>query len=108
MDFSLYSPINKNAEWKFSNSFQSGWNTANFADGSWTSFIAGTSTQQSAGTVYFRKTFTGVTGMAAVDAQFLYSHGIVAYINGVEIFRDNMPAGDVSQGNDGFGIVRCC
>ena len=26
VDFSLYSPINKNAEWKFSNSFQSGWN----------------------------------------------------------------------------------
>ena len=103
VDFSLYSPINKNAEWKFSNSFQSGWNTANFADGSWTSFIAGTSTQQSAGTVYFRKTFTGVTGMAAVDAQFLYSHGIVAYINGVEIFRDNMPAGDVSQGTMASG-----
>ena len=103
VDFSLYSPINKNAEWKYSNSFQSGWNTANFADGSWTSFIAGTSTQQSAGTVYFRKMFTGVTGMAAVDAQFLYSHGIVAYINGVEIFRDNMPAGDVSQGTMASG-----
>ena len=41
--------------------------------------------------------------MAAVITQFQYGHGIVAYINGVEIFRDNMPAGDVSQGTMASG-----
>ena len=103
VDFALYSPINMNADWKFTDNFQAGWNQYNFADSAWTTVTLGTSAQQSVGTQYFRKTFVGVTGMAAIDAQFLYSHGIVAYINGVEIFRDNMPAGEPSQGTMASG-----
>ena len=103
VDFALNSPINKNDEWKFNNSFMGGWNQYNFADSNWSAFVCGTTSQQSVGTQYFRKTFAGVSGMAAIDAQFLYSHGIVAYINGVEIFRDNMPAGEVSQGTMASG-----
>ena len=103
VNFALYSPINKSADWKFTSNFQSGWNQYNHAETGWTDITLGAPAQQAAGTQYFRKTFAGVTGMAAVDVQFMYAHGIVAYINGVEIFRDNMPAGDVSQGTMASG-----
>ena len=97
VNFALYSPINKNAAWKFSSSFQAGWNQYSFADSAWTEMTLGSTSQQASGTQYYRKTFAGVTGMAAIDVQFLYNQGIVAYINGVEIFRENMPLGEPSQ-----------
>lgn len=102
-DFALYSPIMKNAEWKFTSTFEGGWNQYNHADSAWTSVTLGSTTQEVVGTQYFRKTFAGVSGMAAVITQFQYGHGIVAYINGVEIFRDNMPVGEVSQGTMASG-----
>ena len=94
--FALYSPISKNGEWKMEFNFQSGWNQFSFDDSAWSSYTHGSTTQQSSGTLYFRKTFAGVTGMAAVDIQFRYAHGILAFINGVEVFRDNLPSGAVS------------
>lgn len=97
VNFALYSPIHKNAAWRFSSNFQANWNQFSFDHNSWTEMTLGSTSQQAAGTQYFRKAFAGVTGMAAISAQFLYSHGIVAYINGVEIFRDNMPAGEPFQ-----------
>ena len=103
VNFALYSPISKNASWKFSNNFYGGWNQYSFAESGWTDVTLGSVTQQASGTQYFRKTYAGATGMAAVDVQFLYSHGIVAYINGVEIFRDNMPTGEPSQGTMASG-----
>ena len=103
VNFALYSPISKNASWKFSNNFYGGWNQYSFAESGWTDVTLGSVTQQASGTQYFRKTYAGATGMAAVDVQFLYSHGIVAYINGVEIFRDNMPTGEPNQGTMASG-----
>ena len=94
--FALYSPISKNGEWKMEFNFQSGWNQFSFDVSAWSSYTHGSTTQQSSGTLYFRKTFAGVTGMAAVDIQFRYAHGILAFINGVEVFRDNLPSGAVS------------
>ena len=44
---------------------------------------------------FFRKTFSGLQDMAAYEVQFYYKHGIVAYLNGIEIYRDNMPKGIV-------------
>ena len=44
---------------------------------------------------FFRKTFSGLQDMAAYEVQFYYKHGIVAYLNGIEIYRDNMPKGVV-------------
>ena len=35
--------------------------------------------------------------MASIDIQFKYSHGIIAYINGIEVFRDNMPHGIINH-----------
>ena len=114
-DFALYSPITKGSEWKFSNTLSNGWNQYSFADSDWISITCGSTTQQAVGTQYLRKTFAGVSGMAAVETQFKYRFGIVAYINGVEIFRDNLPAGVVSEGtmasgsystSDFHGVIR--
>ena len=113
--FALYSPISKNGEWKMEFNFQSGWNQFSFDVSAWSSYTHGSTTQQSSGTLYFRKTFAGVTGMAAVDIQFRYAHGILAFINGVEVFRDNLPSGAVSPTtpasgsyttSDYYGVIR--
>ncbi|KAK8824718.1 hypothetical protein WA556_003868 [Blastocystis sp. ATCC 50177/Nand II] len=55
------------------------------------------------GTQYFRKQFAGITDMAAYEARFNYRYGIVAYMNGVEIFRDHMPEGAVTPGTGSTG-----
>ena len=102
-NFGLYSPILKSGDWKFSNTMENGWNQYSFGDSQWNEVTLGTSTQETAATIYFRKTFVGVTGMAAILTQFKYTEGIVAYINGAEIFRDNMPAGEISQSTPASG-----
>ena len=115
--FSLYSPINKNEDWKYATGAQASgnWKDFNYSDASWTLITLGSATQTASGTQYFRKTFAGITGMAAIDLQLNYRAGVVAYINGVEVFRDNMPEGAVvdttpAQGSYAFyayhGVVR--
>ena len=41
--------------------------------------------------------------MAAIDVQLQYKFGVVAYINGVEIYRDNMPDGTISPSTPSTG-----
>ena len=96
--FGLYSPINKNDTWRYSDSYHSLWNANSFNDNQWKSITLGSySIRVSASTQYFRKSFNGITGMASIDIQFYYSHGIIAYINGIEVFRDNMPHGIINH-----------
>lgn len=101
--FSMYVPITKDEEWMFTTSFENNWNQYNLADNAWTSIICGTLIQEVTGTQYFRKAFTGVSGMAAIETRFKYASGIAAYINGVEIFRDNMLADQISQSTPASG-----
>ena len=101
--FSLYSPIDKNAVWKFSNNYAGDWRNYNFADSGWTEITLGVTPTSSTGTQYFRKQFAGIPGMAAVEMQFQYRYGIIAYINGAEVYRDNMPSGEASQGTSASG-----
>ena len=92
LTFSLYSPINKGEAWKYAGAYADQWNTQSFADDAWTEVNTESPVPTSvAGTQYFRKAFVGVTGMAAIEVQAFYQAGLVAYINGVEIWRDNMP-----------------
>ena len=94
---SLYNPIEKNAEWKMiSGSVSGDWTIFSFADSAWTTVTLGSATTTVTGPQYFRRTFSGLTNMAAYEVDFLYQYGIVAYVNGVEIYRDNMPSGTVS------------
>ena len=95
--FSLYSPIDKNALWKFSNQYSGSWREYSFPDSGWTDVTLGVTPTASTGTEYFRKQYAGIPGMAAIEMQFQYRFGIVAYINGVEVYRDNMPTGEPSQ-----------
>jgi hypothetical protein len=59
-------------------------------------------------TVYFRSSFTveDASEYSMLELAVRRDDGVVVYINGTEVFRDNMPAGDVtysmfSQGNAG-------
>ena len=45
--------------------------------------------------IYFRRSFTGLSNMAAYESQFYYRDGIIAYLNGYEIYRDNMGTGPI-------------
>jgi len=102
-NFGLCSPILKSGVWKSSNAFSNDWNQYSFSDAAWTEVTLGTDTQEATSTIYFRKTFAGVTGMAAILTQFKYSEGVVAYINGAEIFRDNMPEGEIAHSTPASG-----
>ncbi|HRZ99598.1 MAG TPA: CotH kinase family protein [Candidatus Paceibacterota bacterium] len=50
-------------------------------------------------TTYFRKTFsiTNAAGIRESTLKIIRDDGFVAYLNGTEVFRDNLPAGDVSR-----------
>ena len=94
--FSLLTPIGHNADWKYTASTSGNWKDVSFSDNDWTTVTLGSTSQTASGTQYFRKAFTGVNNMAAIDVQLQYKFGVVAYINGVEIYRDNMPTGEVT------------
>ena len=98
-NLSLYYAVSKNQEWKMTSSMSSipsGWNTASFADADWTAVTLGSVSSTPTGTQYFRKQFTGLTNMAAYELQFNFQHGIIAYLNGAEVFREHMEDGDPS------------
>ena len=93
----MYNPIEENATWKVtSNTIPDGWKTVSFNDEEWASVDLANPSLETSGTQYFRKTLTGLTDLAAYEARFKYLFGIIAYLNGNEIFRDNMPNGDVT------------
>ena len=95
---SLYYPVMKTQEWKTfasTSSIASNWNTVGFGDSSWTAATMGSALAMT-GTQYFRKTFTGIDNMAAYEYRFNYRYGIIAYVNGNEIFRDHMEEGTVT------------
>ena len=96
---SLYTPVMKQDQWKlYSGSMTDpNWTQYNFGDSSWAQVTLGSVTTSVSGVHYFRKTFAGLANMAAYELAMNYRYGIVAYINGNEIYRDNMPEGAVSS-----------
>ena len=70
--FSLYSPINKNDTWKYTNSVSGNWKDVSYSDVDWSDVVTGSTTQSVSGTQYFRKVFNGVEGMAAVEIELKY------------------------------------
>lgn len=69
--------------------------TYGFNDNSWSDYT-GSSSVSKAGTVYIRHKFTGVQNMAAYELTFYQQYGLIIYMNGVEVFRSNMPEGPVT------------
>ena len=81
--------------WKYSAEYSSIWKEAGFDDSSWKTVDPSNPTIQAVGTEYIRRSFNGLANMASVEVQMKYVQGIVAYVNGVEFYRDNMPSGEV-------------
>ena len=101
---SLYYGIDQGAAWKMtSGSFTAAWTDYSFSDSSWSDVTLGSdSIPPASGTQYFRKQFTGLSDMAAYDVRLYYKAGVIAYINGVEVYRDNMSEGDVTSASTPF------
>ncbi len=109
--------INTNATWKYlDNGSDQGaaWRSNSFSDAAWASgagiFGYGQSNETTVLnyggdpankfiTYYFRKSFTlaNPTNNASYTLSILRDDGFVAYLNGVEIWRDNMPTGAVTS-----------
>ena len=94
---SLYYPIERYQVWKMSDQYSADWMKNSFEDSGWNDETMGSVSGVYSGTQYFRKAFTGISGMAAYEVRMNYCFGVIAYVNGVEVFRDNMPEGSVTQ-----------
>ena len=102
--FSLYYGVDKGTTWKMtSGSITDGWTAYSFSDSTWSDATLGSVTATASGTQYFRKQFVGLANMAAYDVRLYYKAGVVAYINGAEVYRDNMPDGPVSASSSATG-----
>ena len=102
--FSLYYGVIKGDSWKMvSGSAATGWTGYSFSDSTWDEVTLGAVTATASGTQYFRKQFVGLASMAAYDVRLYYKAGVIAYINGAEVYRDNMPAGDVTSSTAATG-----
>ena len=90
---SLYLPIDKGDDWSYSDSISSStWMTDTTDD--WGSYTGGSSF--STGTRrYLKKTFSGANNIAAFEMSASYRHGIVVYVNGHEVYRDNVAEGPI-------------
>jgi hypothetical protein len=88
------------------------WRAASFSDSSWkagasqlgygdgdeaTVVSFGSSSTNKFITTYFRKSFdvADPAAVAALDFRLIRDDGAVVYLNGVEVFRSNMPAGTI-------------
>ena len=96
---SLYYGIKQDSTWKMTTSFDSisfFWAEYSYNDSAWLDATLDSVHSAVSGTQYFRKRFVGLLDMAAYDVRLKYKAGVIAYINGVEVYRDNLPEGDVT------------
>lgn len=71
------------------------WTSYSYNDNSWDDYN-GNDYVYKEGTVYVRQKFTGLSNMAAYELTFYQQYGLIIYINGNEIYRNNMPEGSVT------------
>ncbi|MFN0127503.1 MAG: lamin tail domain-containing protein [Verrucomicrobiales bacterium] len=106
--------VNSGDPWLYEDSgvaLPTAWNRPGFDDGSWASGPSplgyggdGEATEIAGGvnshfTNYFRRRFTvaSVAGISSLTLRFQRDDGIVLYLNGAEISRNNMPAGPIAH-----------
>ena len=93
--------------WKYlAGSVPTGWNTAAFSDASWQTLAFNPPTQVTQRIVLLRKTFTATTVPSTMKAWQLYfksKAGVVIFINGNEVYRDYLPAGEISSSTSATG-----
>ncbi|MES2133924.1 MAG: metallophosphoesterase [Bacteroidota bacterium] len=110
--------ISAGSNWKYlDNGTDPGtaWRSGTFNDASWASGNAelgygdgdeatvvsyGSSSSNKYISTYFRKTFTvtNPSQFTSLDLQAVRDDGIIVYINGTEVWRNNMPSGNVNSG----------
>lgn len=107
--------IEANATWRFldTNGAPNAWNTSTFDDSSWQEGAAelgygdgdenqvvsfGSNEEFKYVTFYCRHHFVidGTPGYTSLTANVIRDDGVILYLNGQELLRDNMPAGAVS------------
>jgi len=91
------------SDWKLANFDASSWSTGaaqlGYGDGDETTVISyGPDSRNKYPTTYLRKTFEVVDpdAIAELELLILRDDGIVVFINGVEVARDNLPAGVIT------------
>lgn len=90
-------PNNGGKNWTESSFDDSSWSTGNselgYGDGDET-----TTVDNGAETVYFRKSFnvTDPSAYSSINLEAVRDDGIVVYINGNEVWRNNMPTGSIN------------
>jgi hypothetical protein len=112
--------------WRYRDGGQSpgvGWTLAGFDDSGWASGPAqlgygdgdeatvvsfGGNAGAKAITTYFRRTFSvsGVAALQSLQTRLLCDDGCAVYLNGVELRRDNLPAGAIGAATRGAGRRR--
>ena len=97
LPLSLHYAIKRYEQWRVTDQFSNNWMQTSFQDSAWNEETLGSVTNTYSATQYFRKSFTGVADRAAYEVRMNYRYGIVAYINGAEVFRDNMQEGPVGH-----------
>jgi hypothetical protein len=122
--FSTNALIAQNAVWKYLDKgldiTAAPWKSADYYDGFWASgpsplgfSLTNIATTISYGdfptnrytTTYFRREFTMDFIPSAVTARVLRADGAVLYLNGQEIARHNLPAGDIGSGTFALSAV---
>ena len=102
--FSLYTPLPRSSVWEFyRGSVSSSWINYEFDDSSWTELQLGSVSISYSGTQYLRRKFVGTMYLSAYELQLRYRFGIVAYVNGVEVYRDHLPDGPTSSSSLAIG-----
>ena len=91
---SLYAPITPLTAWQFSlNAPQADWTEVSAIVDGWDEYIKGNWTESASGTQYFRTSVRVMTNLAAYDLRVRYISGVIIYVNGIEVYRDNMADG---------------
>ena len=100
----MFNPGPEGAVWKsFVGSVSSEWKSTSFDASSWSSVLVGEDPVSGSGNQFYRFSFEGDTTMAVYELALRYRYGAVAYINGVEVFRDNLGSGTISPDSPSVG-----
>jgi hypothetical protein len=117
--------VGRGSVWRYRDGGQvpgAGWSGPGFADAGWASGAAelgygdgdeatmvsyGGNANAKAITTYFRRTFTvtGAAGFQRLETRLLCDDGAVVYLNGVELRRDNLPAGAIAATTPASAVI---
>ncbi|KAK8791776.1 hypothetical protein WA158_005153 [Blastocystis sp. Blastoise] len=89
------------SSWKYTSTVQSGtaWAATTFSDATWSTAQAGSFTGLTGTTVYYRTTFTvnNLEQFSLYELSLKIKAGIIAYINGKEVYRYAVPTTGVTS-----------